>query len=141
LFYSGKKKKHSLKTQVVVDKKTRKVICTHLTQGRRHDFRLFKDSQLKIPFKTEVLVDTGYVGIAKFHKNSALPRKRSKKKPLSQADRAHNQALAQRRVLNENVIGCLKKFKILSDRYRNRRKRFGLRFTLIAAIYNFEILL
>lgn len=40
---------------------------------------------------------------------------------------------------HENVIGSLKRFKILSDRYRNRRKRFGLRFNLIAGIYNFKV--
>jgi hypothetical protein len=28
---------------------------------------------------------------------------------------------------------------IVSERYRNRRKRFGLRFNLIAGIYNFEL--
>ncbi|HEY2811248.1 MAG TPA: IS5/IS1182 family transposase, partial [Rhabdochlamydiaceae bacterium] len=38
-----------------------------------------------------------------------------------------------------NVIGSLKRFKILSDRYRNRRKRFTLRFNLIAGIYNLEL--
>ena len=27
----------------------------------------------------------------------------------------------------------------IADRYRNRRKRFGLRFNLIAAIYNLEL--
>ena len=43
------------------------------------------------------------------------------------------------RVLNENVIGCLNRFKILSDRYRNRRKRFALRFTLIAGIYTARV--
>jgi hypothetical protein len=37
-----------------------------------------------------------------------------------------------------NVIRRLKIFRILSERYRNRRKRFGLRFNLIAAIYNHE---
>jgi hypothetical protein len=42
-------------------------------------------------------------------------------------------------VLNENVIGILKKYKIISDRYRNRRKRFGLRFNLIAAIDHMEL--
>ena len=31
-----------------------------------------------------------------------------------------------------------KRYKV-SDRYRNRRKRFGLRFNLIAGIHNFEI--
>jgi hypothetical protein len=33
----------------------------------------------------------------------------------------------------------LKIFRILSERYRNRRKRFGLRFNLIAAIYYMEL--
>jgi hypothetical protein len=50
-----------------------------------------------------------------------------------------NRQIASERVLNENVIGRLKRFKILSDRYRNRRKRFALRFNLLAGIYNREI--
>jgi hypothetical protein len=40
---------------------------------------------------------------------------------------------------NENIIGGLKRLKIINDRYRNRRKRFGLRFNLIAAIHNMEL--
>ena len=47
--------------------------------------------------------------------------------------------LSSERVSNENVIGMVKRFKIIADRYRNRRKRFGLRFNLIAEIYNFEL--
>lgn len=35
----------------------------------------------------------------------------------------------------------MKRFKILSDRYRNRRKRFGLRLNPIAGIYNYELVL
>lgn len=33
----------------------------------------------------------------------------------------------------------LKRFKIIADRYRNRRKRFSLRFKHIAAIYNYGL--
>ncbi|MBC6686235.1 transposase, partial [Wolbachia pipientis] len=51
-----------------------------------------------------------------------------------------NRTLMSHRAIVENVIGLLKRFKIISDRYRNRRKRFGLRFNLIAAIHNFELL-
>ncbi len=47
--------------------------------------------------------------------------------------------LNSKRVLNENVIGVVKRFKILAEKYRNRRKRFNLRFNLIAGIYNFEL--
>jgi hypothetical protein len=43
------------------------------------------------------------------------------------------------RVPCENVIAMLKRFKIIAYRYRNRRRRFGLRFFLIAAIYNKEL--
>ncbi len=47
--------------------------------------------------------------------------------------------IASERVTNEHAIGFLKRFKILSEGYRNRRKRFGLRFNLIAGICNFEL--
>jgi transposase len=58
---------------------------------------------------------------------------------LSQAQKASNRALSRKRILIENIIRRLKIFRILSERYRNRRKRFGLRFNLIAAICNMEL--
>ena len=67
-------------------------------------------------------------------------RKEAKNTYLHEKIKKHNQQLSKKRVLNENVIGSLKRFKILSDRYRNRRKRFSLRFNLIAGIYNLELL-
>jgi hypothetical protein len=65
-----------------------------------------------------------------------MPKKRSKKNPLTKGDKARNRAISKSRVRVENVNACVKRFKIVSDRYRNRRKRFGLRFSLIAALYN-----
>ncbi len=62
-------------------------------------------------------------------------RKKTKKNPLSEQDKRDNRELASQRAINENVIGMLKRFKIIADRYRNRRKRFSLRFNLIAGIY------
>ena len=115
------------------------MICTNFTNGKRHDFRLFKESGVHIHPKTKSLTDSGYQGIQELHKNSEMPKKRTKKNPLTKEDKKNNRALSSERVLNENVIGMLKRFKIISDRYRNRRKRFGLRFNLIAAIYNLEL--
>ena len=122
-----------------MDKKKKKIICTNFSHGKRHDFRLFKESGVHIHPDTKSLTDTGYQGIQKIHKNAQLPKKKSRKQPLTKADKNNNRALSSERVLNENVIGMLKRFKIIADRYRNRRKRFGLRFNLIAGIYNFEI--
>jgi hypothetical protein len=68
-----------------------------------------------------------------------MPKKRSKKNPLSASDKAKNRDISSERVPCENVIAMLKRFKIIADRYRNRRRRFGLRFFLIAAIYNKEL--
>lgn len=86
-----------------------------------------------------IITDTGYQGIKKVHANSDLPKKRSKKIPLTKLDKIKNKKISSERVDNENVIGMIKRFKIISDKYRNRRKRFGLRFNLIAGIYNFEL--
>lgn len=68
-----------------------------------------------------------------------MPKKKSKKKPLTAEDKRTNRALSSQRVQNEHVIGTVKRFKIVADKYRNRRKRFGLRFNLIAGICNAEL--
>ena len=101
---------------------------------------LFKESKVKIHPQINILTDTGYQGLKKIHANTRMPKKKSKKNPLTKEDKKNNQQLSRDRVVNENVIGCLKRFKIIADRYRNRRKRFALRFNLIARIYNLELM-
>lgn len=122
-----------------MDKATGKIICIAHASGRRHDFRLFKESNVRLHPDTEALTDTGYLGLQKLHSKTTLPKKRSKKNPLTKEDKARNRAISKSRVRVENVIACVKRFKIVSDRYRNRRKRFGLRFSLIAAAYNRDL--
>jgi len=124
---------------VAVDKKSGQIICTDFANGKRHDFRLFKESRVHIKPETELYTDTGYQGIVRLHANSLLPKKKTKKKPLSKEEKAFNRCVSSNRVLNEHVIGCVKRFRIVSDKYRNRRKRFGLRFNLIAAVYNLNL--
>ena len=122
-----------------MEKSTRRILCLAHEKGRRHDFRLFKRSKVRLHPETKAVVDSGYQGLQRVHANTAMPKKRSKKKPLSASDRAQNRAISSDRVPCENVIAMLKRFKIIADRYRNRRRRFALRFFLIAAIYNREL--
>ncbi len=89
--------------------------------------------------KIHGIVDSGYTGIKKLQSTTLLPKKRSRGKALTRGERQVNRDISSERALNENVIGRLKRFKILSDKYRNRRKRFGLRFNLIAGIQNWEL--
>ena len=86
-FYSGKKKKHTLKSQIVVHKKSRKIICTAFSKGRRHDFKLFKESGTRIHPKTLSLTDTGYQELKKIHAKPMLPKKKIKKNPLTEEEK------------------------------------------------------
>ncbi len=52
-----------------------------------------------------------------------------------------NRALARLRLRVEHSIRRLKRFRILSERNRNRRRRFGLRVHLLAGIINFDLAL
>ena len=117
----------------------RKVICTAYSPGAVHDFKLFHKSKTCMHEDITLITDTGYQGINKTHGKSILAKKKSKLHPLSKDDKRNNRKISQRRVVNEHVIRMVKRFKIVADRYRNRRKRFGLRFNLIAGLYNFEL--
>jgi len=68
-----------------------------------------------------------------------LPKKNTKKNPLTKADKKQNQIISSKRVLVENVIRKVKIFKIMAEKYRNRRKRFSLRLNLICGIINYEL--
>lgn len=140
-YYSGKKHRHTIKTQVVVHKKTQQIICTHFSEGKKHDFALFKESNLPFQQNQTIIVDSGYTGILKLFPNAIIPiKKNSKKNNKSKQETSKiNTEISLERVTVENVIGDLKKFRILSNTYRCRRKRFTLRFNLIAGIYNFEL--
>ena len=121
-----------------MDKGSRRILATAFSEGKRHDFKLFKDSEFRCAKSVRLVCDSGYAGLQKLHPNSETPLKSTKYTPLTAKDKAYNRSLARERILNEHVIRYLKRFKILQGRYRNRRKRFGLRFNLIAAIYNLQ---
>jgi hypothetical protein len=74
-----------------------------------------------------------------YSEKAILPLKNSKLHQLTKAEKRLNRELAGKRVKVENVIRRLKVFRILSERYRHRRKRFGLRFNLIAGWHNYEL--
>ena len=124
---------------MIVHKKSKRVICINFINGKCPNFNLFKTSGVRIHQDIKTITDSGYEGIQKIHLNAELPQKKTKQSPLTKEDKQQNRAIASERIINEQVIGQLKRFKIIADCYRNRRKRFGLRFNLIAGIYNFEL--
>lgn len=138
-FYSGKKKRHTLKSQLIINQETGEIICTFNGLGRCHDFALFKASGIHFHPQTQGLHDSGYQGIHQYHNNSYTPKKKPKKRELSVLEKDYNRFLAKARVGIEHINRRLKIFKIFGDTYRNRRRRYGLRCNLLAAIYNYEL--
>ena len=138
-YYSGKHKHHSLKAQVMMDVSSGKVLTTRFCKGAKHDFALFKENKLHIQQETWYVADSGYQGLQKQHAQTYLPNKKPKNKPLPEEHAKENSAIASFRIKVEHVIRSLKIWRILKETYRNRRKRYSLRFNLIAAIFNSEL--
>lgn len=84
------------------------------------------------------MVDSGYEGIDKLHPETELPYKVTKKKPLDGEEKEYNRALSRILVKVENVLANIKIFRILKDCYRNKRKRYNLKFNIIAGIVNLK---
>jgi hypothetical protein len=126
---------------LIVDVKTLKILATAQGKGKMHDFRVYKQSETRCHRDLEMLADGGYQGLKKLHSKSQTPHKRWRGQTLSQEQQQENQALASTRIVVEHVIRCMKIFRVLKEVYRHRRKRFGLRFNLIAGLYNADLAL
>lgn len=136
-YYSGKKKRHTLKTEIRISRKGR---ITHVSKphpGSVHDFRLHKEEP-PIHKDTKAFVDSDYQGLDKLHAQTELPYKATKTKPLDEEEKEYNRGLSRLRVVVEHVIRDMKVFRILSERYRNKRKRYGVKFKIIAGIVNLK---
>ena len=136
-FYSGKKKKHTQKVEIMVSQNGKIINVSKVFSGKTHDFKIRKESD-KIPIGVEVLADSGYQGIHKLHKNSTLPHKRKRTQALTHEQKSHNKKLASKRIIVEHVFAQLKKFKILGSIYRNHKRKLHLRFNIISGMHNLK---
>ncbi|MFW1798912.1 transposase family protein [Acinetobacter nematophilus] len=86
-----------------------------------------------------ILANKSYQGIYAIYPNSLLPFKAKKCCELDPVLKTYNREINKRRIVIKHVFFTLKIFNILTESYKNRRKRLGLRFNLIAKIYNSEL--
>ena len=124
---------------MIFDPEADLVLSADQDEGSVHDFQIYKDSVgCAVSPDVQIKTDSGYQGIASYHANSAVPCKKSKNHPLSREEKAFNRRLSRERVRIEHINRQIKIFKIMSERYRNRRKRHLLRMIIICAIRNYE---
>lgn len=105
-------------------------------KGQSQDFALFKEHDPHLKPSVWYVADLGYQGLASRHPQTCLPVKKPRGKALDLESKKHNRALGRFRVAIEHVIRSLKIWRILKETYRNRRKRFALRFNLMASLFN-----
>ncbi len=124
--------------QIIADEKTKDILSIAFSKGKTHDFILFRGSLTGIREDILIIADKGYQEISDIHFNSLIPVKATKNHKLTNMERNFNSALSKRRILIEHINRYIKRFKILSSRYKNKRRRFALCSSLICAVYNFQ---
>lgn len=134
-WYSGKKKRHTIKTEIAVAENGRIVGVSKPAPGRVHDLEIRRRGP-PLPKEAHVYADSGYQGLQDDHSGAEIPYKKTKTKPLTKDERAYNHALSRFRVRVEHGIARVKSFRILSDRYRYPRNAYGAKFSIVAGILN-----
>lgn len=136
-YYSGKKKRHTLKTEIKMTEEGEIIHLSNPHPGKQHDMNVRKQGPPLHPY-TRAYVDSGYQGLHLIHKNTEYPYKKSKNNPLTLEEKQYNQGLSRVRVKVEHKIRELKIFRILKEPYRNHRKEFGIAVNIIAGIVNLK---
>jgi hypothetical protein len=136
--YSGKKKRHTVKNVVIVDRRTRKIKALSRTRaGKTSDKRIADEEDYHFPARSKLWKDTGFQGYEPPNVRTYQPKKRPPKGELSAAEKATNQAISSIRVRVEHAIGGAKVFRIAHDIFRNRREHYvDLSFETACGLHN-----
>jgi DDE superfamily endonuclease len=152
-YYSGKKKRHTLKTQVVVSVATGRVRHVSASYpGSRSDIAIYDQEKTAdlIPPRTKQYADLGYQGLRQRHPQHdlRLPHKRKspgrcgrgkKGKPLTRGQKQANRLRSKRRVVVENRLGAIKGYRLLAETWRSRPQQHNPVFRAVAAVTNFRL--
>ena len=154
--YSGKAKKHTMKTQYATAYDGLILQTSTAVEGSKHDFAVFKECVPTFPEDLpreqgptldrkcleyiKYIVDSAYTGIDKLVSRSHVSRKRKPGKKLTPAEKEYNKALAKIRIRVEHAIRTVKVFRVMGDRYRNPRKKYAIINDIVCGLVNMKIL-
>ena len=140
--YSGKKRRHTVKTQLTVNEKGLIIHRTNHARGRRHDYALFKSNHPELPKGVRAGVDLGYDGIQNDFPelNALIPFKRRNGKKLTPNQKRLNRVLAKARVVVEHTISRMKKFRIMGEEFRNRLRWYDRMSEIVSGFVNLRIM-
>ena len=120
----------------MVHQSSQQILSIAIGYGSQHDISLARENIRNLLISRYCFADLAYLGLKEIGCRLFTPFKKPKGGVLEPIQKQINHEISRRRIVVEHVIGRLKRFKIVSERYRNRRKRYGLRMNLIAGILN-----
>jgi hypothetical protein len=140
-YYSGKKKRHTLKSQVAVNEETGQVVdVPESALGPTADIKVLEESKLleRLPAAVGAIGDLAYVGIDKLHPKGlgAAPRKKPRGKERPAEDVCYNRAFSKRRIVVEHTIGRMRRYQSLTQTDRNHRQGHTARTRAVAGLVN-----
>lgn len=141
--YSGKKHRHTRKHLAAVDEGKRVLVLSRAREGKVHDKRLLDEEQMVggIPDEIGIAVDLGFLGLQKEYDNIDIPHKKPRGGCLTPTQKQENREKSRRRVRCENAFAGVKRYRIVSEIYRNRRQNFDDRSMLTATgLWNFYLI-
>lgn len=141
-WYSGKKKCHTIKSQIAVEGATGQIVDVgESVPGPEADIAVLKGSGLlgRLPPGTGIVGDSAYQGLDKLHPEGYRPRKKPRGQPRPDEDRAYNREIARRRVKAEHSIRCLRRFESLTARDRQHRTGHTRRVCAVVGLVNRQI--
>jgi hypothetical protein len=142
MYYSGKKKRHTVKNQIMVNNRGYILHKIRHKKGRKHDYDIYKSNHLVTTKEVVTVVDLGYLGIEKDFPDqlSALPYRTKRKQDLSQEEKEYNKIHSRRRIVIEHTICKLKKYKIMSDTFRNILRKHNRISDIVTGLVNYRMM-
>ena len=140
-YYSGKKKRHTVKNIVITDKRTGKIKGLSSTvEGKKHDKKLADETGFRFPAGSKLWKDVGFQGYEPEGVETFQPKKKPRGGELTAEEKAQNRAISQVRIRVEHAIGGAKVFHIVRDVYRNRKQHFeDLIMETSCGLHNFRL--
>jgi hypothetical protein len=124
LYYSGKKKRHTLKNIVVIDADGHILLLTLTCEGKKHDKKAADEAGYQLPEGSQLGQDTGFQGFVMAGVSLIQPTKKPRGKELTAAEKERNRLIAKIRVRVEHAIGGVKRYRIVKDTIRAWKNNF-----------------
>jgi hypothetical protein len=142
MYYSGKKKRHTVKNQLMVNNRGHILHKVGYKNGRKHDYDIYKNNYPVIPKEVVNVVDLGYLGIeTDFPEQlSSIPNRKKRNLERSREEKEHNKNHSKKRIVIEHTICRLKKYRIMSDIFRNKLRKYNKVSDIVAGLVNYRIL-